>query len=653
MSNADSSDDRAKKPPTSSSSEKGKKGKSKGFIESTGFRPNWLETGPLPPDVRPAQPDPTTETSIADEFAALQETLQRLYGSAAADAGAQEPPSPAEEAPTPAAPRPETPAEAPPDSESPAEVAQPEEAPVAAREEATPAFTEPLMAAEPAAELPISAPVAPVSSIAPAPEAAAPPHEADVPDWLRRLLAEDTAPTAEETPPAPPAAAEPLSPEWAEPEAAPEELLPAVSFDTEPAEEVLLEEAVGDAAGDAVGSVEPIAAAPAGRKSRRARKPRAAREPQAARPERPPLRRPSRLSTAMLVVSLLLLAAAALIYFINPFVRLALATASLARPVSTPSTAPPNAADSGNWCVWGDFAGDAQPRLRDDGTQGDVLADDAVFSLEYAIAQPGNYLWQVVDCADITRGFPSTMAWVTTAQPNQTVTFLFDSNERADRLFFPIPYAVSALDSATDFHIVGSFQDWIADDASGRLEPLGGGLYQQVRRIARSGDYQSYVIVGDPKQAIDAYGRTTKPIPFAFDTDHNGDYVVFLIDIDRGRASVMYDMPPLMTGLAFGGGHLRLSVALAGLAGLLLLALLLREMILRNRRLWMETGCPRCHEQELMRISRRPKDRLLHLLGIPAYRYRCRNCTWEGTRLSEAGRSISPGATIARIEGLR
>lgn len=659
MSNADSSDDRAKKPPASSSADKGKKGKSKGFIESTGFRPNWLETGPLPPDVRPAQPDPTSETSIADEFAALQETLQRLYGSAAEDAGAQEPPAPAEETPTPAAPRPETPPEAPPlDDMPPAEAAPAEEAPIAAREETTATFTEPLMAAEPPAEPVAPEPVAPapVAPVAPALEAAAPPREADVPDWLRRLLAEDTAPTTEEALPAPPVVAEPLPSEWTEPETAPEELLPTVSFDTEPAEEIQLEEAVsdaGDTAGSVAESIEPIAAAPVGRKPKRARKPRAAREPRAARPERPPLRRPSRLSTAMLVISLLLLAAAALIYFINPFVRLALATASLARPVSTPSIAPPNAADSGNWCVWGDFAGDAQPRLLDDGTQGDVLADDAVFSLEYAIAQPGNYLWQVVDCADVTRGFPSTMVWVATEQPNQTVTFLFDSNERADRLFFPIPFAVSALDSAADFHIVGSFQDWIADDASGRLEPLGGGIYQQVRRIARSGSYQSYVIVGDPEQAIDAYGRTTEPIPFAFDTDHNGDYVVFLIDIDRGRASVMYDMPPLMTGLAFGGGHLRLSMALAGLAGLLLLALLLREMILRNRRLWMETGCPRCHEQELMRISRRPKDRLLHLLGIPAYRYRCRNCTWEGTRLSEAGRSISPGATIARIEGLR
>ena len=196
MSNADSSDDRAKKPPASSSSDKGKKGKSKGFIESTGFRPNWLETGPLPPDVLPAQPDPASETSIADEFAALQETLQRLYGSAAEDAGTQEPSPPAEDAPAPVAPHLEAPPEAPPleaptlDDAPPAEAVQPEEAPVAARE-STPVFTEPLMAAEPPAEPPAPEPVAPV---APAPEAAVPLREADVPDWLRRLLAEDTAP---------------------------------------------------------------------------------------------------------------------------------------------------------------------------------------------------------------------------------------------------------------------------------------------------------------------------------------------------------------------------------------------------------------------------------------------------------------------------
>ncbi len=655
MSNADSSDDRAKKPPASSTSGTGKKSKSKGFIESADFKPGWLETGPLPADVLPSLPDPAGETSIADELAALQETLQRLYGGEAQDT-AEAPPGSEDEPPAGSA------------SPVAAEEAVVEE--TAAEEAAadTAATTPPTVIEEPAeleetvseamlpeAVVPEAEAVVPEAVVpeAVAPEAVAPEAvvpEAVVPEAVvpENVASDEDAPEEDESPSearAPvveepsieqPAAAEPLLDAWSDAEDTAGPLPLPIFFAEQPLEEMAAEEAP---AAD-------TAAPPAARQARRTRAPRAPR------PARRPLRRPSRLSTAMLVISLLLLAAAALIYFVNPFVRLALATASLARPVSTPSAAAPGAADSGDWCVMGNFTEDSR-RLLDDGSQGDVLADDGVFSLEYTVAQPGHYLWQVVDCADQTRAFPSSMAWITAEQPNQPVTFLFDSNKRADRLFFPIPYAITALDSATDYHVIGSFQDWTVDDASGRLEPLGGGLYQQVRRIARSGNYQSYVIAGDPKRAIDAYGRTTKPIPFAFDTDHNGDYVVFLVDIDRGRASVMYDMPPLMTKMAFGGGNLRLALALTALAGLLLLALLLRELTLRNRRLWMETGCPRCHEQELMRISRRPRERLLHLMAIPAYRYRCRNCTWEGTRLSEAGRSISPGATIARTEGVR
>ena len=139
---------------------------------------------------------------------------------------------------------------------------------------------------------------------------------------------------------------------------------------------------------------------------------------------------------------------------------------------------------------------------------------DRVYSLEYAIASPGNYRWQVVGCDEPTRTFPAAMAWLTTSEPNQLVTFIFDSTERADRLFFPIPYVVSAVDGVEEYHVVGSFQDWIADDASGRLEPISSGLYQQVRRIARSGSYETYVIAGDEEQAIDAYGRTTEPVSY-------------------------------------------------------------------------------------------------------------------------------------------
>ena len=621
MSNAKSPGGGTKKPADSSQAGTGKKSKSKGFIETSGYKPGWLETGPLPADILPEPAAPVDDSSIAEEFAALQEALQKYYGA-------------------------ETMEDAP-DSQPPVEdVAD---------------AAEPLNAASPTTEGPPEWILRAIAPEAIASEAAVP--EAAVPE----AVAPATVAPSSLAPSAPPIAAPPAALPVEEPAlpaqplaAAPPETAvsfdalavvesPAPPLDEQPAEldhplsdELLVEQWAGDQAATA----EPVVAEPAA-------EPAAAKPEKAPRAPRRPLRRPSRLSAALLALSLLLLAAAAFIYFVNPFTRLALGMASLARPVASPSVAPPGAADNGLWCLQGSFpTGDALPRLMDDGAQGDVVANDDVFSLEFPIPTAGSYRWQVVNCDNTERAFPPAMAWITTSQPNQVVTFVFDSNERADRLFFPIPYAVSAFDGADEFHVVGSFQGGIADDASARLEPISNGLYQQVRRIARAGSYESYVIAGDETQAIDAYGRTTEPIPFAFETDSNGEYVVFLVDIDRGRASVMYDMPPLVTRLAYGGGHRPLSLALAGLAGLLLLGLLLREAMLRNRRLWMETGCPRCHEQELMRISRRSSDRLLHVFGIPAYRYRCRNCTWEGTRLSEAGRSISPGATITRIEGL-
>ena len=610
------------KDPSDSSSGGNKKGKSKGFIESSGFKPGWLETGPLPPlPPPPASAAPEDSQSVAEELAALQEALQRYYGTPADEGPPIEPATSLADAATVDAPQ-----------------AAPE--PVAVDEQQEPLVHESVVFDSTPEDTridtlpPIDAP--PAAPLAP-------------PDWILAITSppESTpilVPPTPETVVTDPPAFEPDM-ELADSDEPPPLPLPemaapeSVSFFTEPP----IDEA--DATPKAVADALP--AAPDAPAARRARRPR--REPRTQRP----IRRRNRLSTALLALSVLLLAAAAVIYFVNPFTRLALGFASLARPVASPSVAPPNAAD-GAWCLQGSFpTGDALPRLQDDGVQGDLVANDQVYSLEYAIARPGNYRWQVVGCDDPTRTFPAAMAWLITSEPNQPVTFVFDSNERADRLFFPIPYVVSAVDGVEEYHVVGSFQDWIADDTSGRLEPISSGLYQQVRRIARSGSYETYVIAGDEEQAIDAYGRTTEPIPFAFDTERNGEYVVFLVDVDRGRASVMYDMPPLVTRLAFGGGHQLLSLGLVALAGLLLLLLLLRELALRNERLWMETGCPRCREQELMRISRRTSDRLLHLFGIPAYRYRCRNCTWEGTRLSEAGRSISPGATITRIEGSR
>lgn len=574
-----SGDDREPKK-GSGKSPTGKKPKSKGFIETTGYRPNWLETGPLSPDMLESTPQDAEMTR--DEFDALQASLQRFYKEEMGEES----------------------------SEPPADV----------------------IAADPTEQ-----------------EVAG---EANPPSWLASETAELDALSLDDEAEAPIEAAQeaPLLDEGEQnddpwfmdiPEAGPlgeSAVYPAESPDkveAGDADEFILQE-------EAAAIEEPVAVAapalpPAAAKTKREKK------------SKKPKRR-DRLSVGLLLASLILLAAAAFIYFVNPFSRIALGAASLARPAaSSTATSPGNG--SGAWCVQGDFHDGAPLPLIDTGTGGDILAEDRMFSLEHPIPQPGTHEWQVVDCNDSSLSFPAQAAWITTTEANQPVTFTFDSNERADPLFFPIPFVVSAEDDTTDFRVIGNFQEWNPDDPNGRMQRINIGLYQQVRKIARAGDYEAYVIAGgDENRAVDAYGRTTEPIPFSFQTERNSDYVVFLLDTDRGRASVMYDMPPVLTGLAYGNGYWLLSLMLTGLAALLLAALLLRWLILHNRGLQLESGCPNCGRQELMRISRRSGDRMLHTFGIPAYRYRCRNCTWEGTRLSETGAAISPGAAVVGFD---
>lgn len=75
--------------------------------------------------------------------------------------------------------------------------------------------------------------------------------------------------------------------------------------------------------------------------------------------------------------------------------------------------------------------------------------------------------------------------------------------------------------------------------------------------------------------------------------------------------------------------------------------LLVRRRLLSDRHLWFGTGCPECEERELIRVTRQTSDRLYGLIGVPAYRYACRNCTWRGLRI--ARREYTP-EQIAELE---
>lgn len=114
--------------------------------------------------------------------------------------------------------------------------------------------------------------------------------------------------------------------------------------------------------------------------------------------------------------------------------------------------------------------------------------------------------------------------------------------------------------------------------------------------------------------------------------------VPFLDQVIVRRLARLPALRPIVIWLANGYG-----AWIAGATLVLLFFLFLfyvRRRLLLDKRLWFGTGCPQCMERELVRVSRKATDRGYGLLGVPAYRYACRNCTWRGLRI--ARREYSP-----------
>ena len=112
----------------------------------------------------------------------------------------------------------------------------------------------------------------------------------------------------------------------------------------------------------------------------------------------------------------------------------------------------------------------------------------------------------------------------------------------------------------------------------------------------------------------------------------------FLDQVILRRLARLPGMRPVVTWLVNGP-----NVWIVG-AGLLLLfalfAAFVHRRLVSNKKLWFGTGCPQCMERDLVRVSRQTSDRFYGLIGVPAYRYACRNCTWRGLRI--ARREHSP-----------
>jgi hypothetical protein len=119
------------------------------------------------------------------------------------------------------------------------------------------------------------------------------------------------------------------------------------------------------------------------------------------------------------------------------------------------------------------------------------------------------------------------------------------------------------------------------------------------------------------------------------------------------RLSAMPNGRPFVHWLVNQNGSWILGIGFLGL--LLAFILIKRFQIVRDQQLWYDTGCPQCFERELIRVPRKRSDRWYVLVALPAHRYACRNCTWQGLRIARRHyrpEPLIPEPTVAEVDGV-
>ncbi len=202
----------------------------------------------------------------------------------------------------------------------------------------------------------------------------------------------------------------------------------------------------------------------------------------------------------------------------------------------------------GSWCVTGGFQGwdnDSTP-LFDDGTNGDLIGGDGIFSIDYTVAAAGREEWKIVECGNWGNAYPSENAWVITSSPSQTVKFTFDTNDRSNDAGFPLLPAQNIVNAWDDFPVtftaVGDWQGWDPGNTATIMTPLGNDYFIFTTTLD-NGSYQGKITNDGWNNQIGGDGRSINApnIPFAVTTDES--VVTFWLDGRQGRAGIIVTPP--------------------------------------------------------------------------------------------------------------
>lgn len=220
---------------------------------------------------------------------------------------------------------------------------------------------------------------------------------------------------------------------------------------------------------------------------------------------------------------------------------------------------------AGSWCVAGDmniWSANGNP-LYDDGTHGDLIPGDGIFSTDITVAAAGESEWKVKDCANWTTTFPASNSWLSTASANQVVKFTFDINDHTNDVglkYLPATNIINAWDTIQPEYVaVGDWQGWNNSNAATALSAYGGGVYYLPYTIADVNNNHMWKAVrGGTWKAwgIDNRRDTGDDTNWHFPTVAANTDVRFYLDISTGRIGFyLPHMPALdnfieMEGLA-------------------------------------------------------------------------------------------------------
>jgi|GEM_PF-6985508 len=205
----------------------------------------------------------------------------------------------------------------------------------------------------------------------------------------------------------------------------------------------------------------------------------------------------------------------------------------------------------------GDFQGwnPSTTPLYDDGTNGDLVSGDGIYSLEFSVATSGFHGWKVTNGTwDVT--WPASDSWFSSTTDPQTVLFTFNTNSVGDG-WFPDQYIVNTNEAKpTTLVAVGDFQseegesgDWINNSTITAMHDdgldgdllSGDGIFCYHMKSLPIGSYSAKGVKAGEWNGWGTDGRSQDAKNINFTTTIENQDVYLYVNVNTGRTFLSFE----------------------------------------------------------------------------------------------------------------